>query len=148
MCTHPGDNVTKPLTVLTDSTDCVIDPAYRERLQHYHIPLIHDTLVRASGTDGYFEAIFTAAGRCIPLDYLFTQHGATPQTALAEAVGVLLSRDGYVCVDSEQRTNVAGVYAAGDVTRLHSHQVATAVHEGATAAFAANYDLYPPDLKA
>ena len=51
-------------------------------------------------------------------------------------------------MDSEQRTNVAGVYAAGDVTRLHSHQVATAVHEGATAAFAANYELYPPELKA
>ncbi len=139
---------TPHLTVLTDSTDCVIEDAYRARLQRYDIPLIHDTVVRASGTDGSFEAIFTAAGRCIPLDYLFTQHGATPQTTLAEAVGVLLSRDGYVCVDSEQKTNVVGVYAAGDVTRLHAHQVATAVHEGATAAFAANYDLYPPDLKA
>ena len=139
---------TSHLTVLTDSTACRIDPAYRERLQRYAIPLIHDTLVQASGTDGSFEAIWTAAGRRIALDYLFTQHGATPQTTLAEAVGVLLSRDGYVCVDSEQKTNVAGVYAAGDVTRLHAHQVATAVHEGATAAFAANYDLYPPDLKA
>jgi thioredoxin reductase (NADPH) len=139
---------TSHLTVLTDSTACRIDPAYRERLQRYDIPLIHDTLVQASGTDGSFEAIWTAAGRCIALDYLFTQHGATPQTTLAEAVGVLLSHDGYVCVDSEQKTNVAGVYAAGDVTRLHAHQVATAVHEGATAAFAANYDLYPPDLKA
>jgi thioredoxin reductase (NADPH) len=139
---------TTHLTVLTDSTTCLIDGAYRDRLQRYHIPLVHDTVVQASGTDGHFATIWTAAGRCIALDYLFTQHGATPQTALAEAVGVLLSRDGYVCVDSEQRTNVAGVYAAGDVTRLHAHQVATAVHEGATAAFAANYDLYPPDLKA
>lgn len=139
---------TPQLTVLTDSTDCVIEDAYQERLQRYAIPLIHDKLVKASGTDGHFEAIFTADGRCIALDYLFTQHGATPQTTLAEAVGVLLSRDGYLCVDSEQKTNVAGVYAAGDVTRLHSHQVATAVHEGATAAFAANYDLYPPEFKA
>jgi thioredoxin reductase (NADPH) len=139
---------TPHLTVLTDSTACRIDGAYQERLQRYAIPLIHDTLVKASGTDGHFEAIFTANGRCIALDYLFTQHGATPQTKLAEAVGVLLSRDGYVCVDSEQRTNVAGVYAAGDVTRLHAHQVATAVHEGTTAAFAANYDLYPPELQA
>ncbi len=139
---------TPQLTLLTDSAECFIDSTYRARLQRYHIPLIHDTVVRASGTDGYFEAIFTAAGRCIELDYLFTQHGATPQTKLAEQVGVLLSREGYLCVDSEQRTNVAGVYAAGDVTRLHSHQVATAVHEGATAAFAANYELYPPELQA
>jgi thioredoxin reductase (NADPH) len=40
------------------------------------------------------------------------------------------------------------VYAAGDVTRIHGHQITTAVHEGATAASAANYYLYPPELKA
>jgi len=43
---------------------------------------------------------------------------------------------------------VPGVYAAGDVTSLHSHQVTAAVHEGAQAASAANYFLYPPELKA
>jgi thioredoxin reductase (NADPH) len=137
----------RQLVVLTDSSECLIDSAYRERLQRYGIPLVHDTLAKATGTDGRFEALFTANGRCIEFDYLFTQHGATPQTRLAQDVGVLLSREGYMCVDSEQKTNVEGVYAAGDVTRLHSHQVATAVHEGATAAFAANYYLYPPDFR-
>jgi thioredoxin reductase (NADPH) len=39
------------------------------------------------------------------------------------------------------------VFAAGDVTRLHSHQVTTAVHEGGQAASAANYYLYPEELK-
>jgi len=48
----------------------------------------------------------------------------------------------------EQKTNVAVVYAAGDVTRIHGDQVTTAVHEGATAASAANYYMYPPELKA
>ena len=66
---------------------------------------------------------------------------------LAEQLGVLLTREGYICVDSEQKTNVAGVYAAGDATRLHSHQIATAVHEGTQAACAANYFLHPPELK-
>lgn len=41
-----------------------------------------------------------------------------------------------------------GVHAAGDVTSLHSHQVSAAVHEGAQAASAADYFLYPPELKA
>ena len=36
---------------------------------------------------------------------------------------------------------------SGDVTRLFSQQVSTAVHEGGQAASAANYYLYPPDLK-
>jgi len=50
-------------------------------------------------------------------------------------------------VDSEQITSIPGVYAAGDVTRLHSHQLTTAVHEGGQAASAANYFLYPAELK-
>jgi thioredoxin reductase len=34
-----------------------------------------------------------------------------------------------------------------DVTRAYAHQISAAVHEGATAASAANYFLYPPELK-
>jgi thioredoxin reductase (NADPH) len=60
---------------------------------------------------------------------------------------VELSDDGYTVTDTEQKTNVPGVYAAGDVTRLYAHQISTAVHEGGQAASAANYFLYPPDLK-
>ena len=37
-----------------------------------------------------------------------------------------------------------GLYAAGDATAGHSHQVTTAAHQGATAATAVNYDLYDP----
>lgn len=138
---------TPHLTVLTDSSDCLMEPTYQQRLQHFGIPLVHDKIAKVVGVEGRFEALYTDGGHCIELDYLFTQHGATPQTQLAEQLGVLLTREGYICVDSDQKTNVAGVYAAGDATRLHSHQIATAVHEGTQAACAANYYLHPPELK-
>jgi thioredoxin reductase (NADPH) len=138
---------TPHLTVLTDSKECEIEERYQQRLQRADIPLVYDEIAYAVGKDGYFELLCTEGGKEIPLDQLFTQHGATPQAKLAEDVGVLLSREGHLCVDSEQKTNVAGVFAAGDVTRLHSHQVSTAVHEGGMAASAANYYLYPPELK-
>lgn len=73
--------------------------------------------------------------------------GATPQSGLLAPLGVALGPDGYVRVDTEQKTDVAGIYAAGDVTRLHPHQVATAVHEGGQAASAANDFPYPPELR-
>ena len=41
-----------------------------------------------------------------------------------------------------------GLYAAGDVTSPHDHQVSAAVHEGNQAACAANYFLYRPVQKA
>lgn len=138
---------TPHLTVLTDSHDCFIDESFQQRLKRRNIPLVHDKIDAAIGHDGEFEAICTKNGQRIELDQLFCQHGATPQTKLAQDLGVLLSREGYICTDTEQKTNVAGVYAAGDVTRLHSHQITTAVHEGGMAASAANYFLYPSELK-
>lgn len=138
---------THQLTVLTDSSDCEIDEKFQRRLQQAGIPLVHDKIASAIGKDGEFEALCTKSGQRIELEQLFCQHGATPIANLAEDVGVLLSREGYICTDVEQKTNVAGVYAAGDVTRLHSHQITTAVHEGGMAASAANYYLYPDELK-
>ncbi len=138
---------TDRISVLTNSQDCWIDEKFQARLKQRHIPLIHDKIDSAIGRDGQFEALCTKSGRRIELDQLFCQHGATPQSQLARALGVKLSPEGYIEVDTEQKTNIPGVYAAGDVTRLHSHQVATAVHEGGQAASAANYYLYPPELR-
>jgi thioredoxin reductase (NADPH) len=138
---------TDKLTVLTDSQACHISKKFQERLRRAGIPLVHDKIASVVGTGGQFEAICTKGGQRIALDQLFCQHGATPQTDLAEALGVKCSDNGYIQTDSEQKTNVPGVYAAGDVTRLHSHQVTAAVHEGGQAASAANYFLYPPELR-
>jgi thioredoxin reductase (NADPH) len=99
------------------------------------------------GHDGKIETIQTKGGLTLPADQLFSQQGATPQTKLAEDIGVKLDDKGYVLTDTDQQTNIPGVFAAGDVTRLFSHQISTAVHEGGAAASAANYYLYPPELK-
>lgn len=135
------------VTLLTDSAECALSPKFRERLARAGIELVCDKIATAIGSDGQFEALRTRGGRRIALDQLFCQHGATPQTQLAAALGVRLSHRGYIETDVEQRTNLPGVFAAGDVTRLFAHQVSTAVHEGGQAASAANYFLYPADLK-
>lgn len=138
---------TDRLTVLTNSQEDEITPAFEERLKKANIPLVRDKIDYVIGKEGMFEALCTKGGRRLELDQLFSQQGATPQTKLAADVGVPLSDLGYIQTDTEQKTAVPGVYAAGDVTRLFSHQISTAVHEGGTAASAANYFLYPPELK-
>ena len=138
---------TQHLTVLTNSNENLIQKKFEQRLDNAHIPLIHDKIETVIGHAGQFERIETKGGLIIPLDQLFNQQGATPETTLAEDLGVKLNSAGYMVIDTEQKTNVPGVFAAGDATRLHSHLVSTAVHEGATAASAANYYLYPPELK-
>jgi thioredoxin reductase (NADPH) len=138
---------TPHLTVLTNSEECNIEDTFIRRLRNANIPLVRDKIASVEGKDGQFSALILRSGERLALDQLFSQQGATPRNELAKQVGVLLSHSGYIHTDSEQKTNVAGVYAAGDVTRLHSHQISTAVHEGGQAASAANYYLYPSELK-
>ena len=67
------------------------------------------------------------------VDGVFVSVGDTPQNQLAKQLGVHVDEQGYIKVDRQQRTNVDGVYAAGDITG-GVRQVVTAVAEGAIAA--------------
>ena len=140
-------SLTDRVRLLTNSLTNAITEKYSRRLAAANVPVIHDRIARAVGADGQLAHIVTDGGLTLPLDALFSIQGATPESRLAHELGVITSRIGYITVDTEQKTNVPGVYAAGDITALHSHQVSAAVHEGAQAASAANYYLYPPELK-
>lgn len=68
---------------------------------------------------------------------VFVQVGEVPNSKLAKEAGVEVDEHGYIVVDVRQRTNIAGVYAAGDVTSHPVKQVGTAVGQGITAALEA-----------
>ena len=133
---------TSQVTMLTNDPDCAIDPAVRTALSEQRIELVVDRVTRVWGDDGILAQLSLAGGRELPLDFLFSLQGQRPNSDLARQVGVDLSGEGYIRTDQDQRTNVPGAFAAGDVTRDLAHQIATAVHEGNTAAQAANYYLY------
>lgn len=67
---------------------------------------------------------------------VFVSIGEEPNNELAKKLGVEVDEHGYIKVDRMQRTNVKGVYAAGDITG-GIRQLITACSEGATAALAA-----------
>ena len=71
----------------------------------------------------------------LSVDGVFISIGEEPQNSLAKGLGVRLDERGFVIVDRQQRTNVKGVYAAGDITG-GLRQVVTACAEGAVAALA------------
>jgi thioredoxin reductase (NADPH) len=70
----------------------------------------------------------------LPVDGVFVQIGEAPNSQQAKEAGIAVDEDGYVVVDALQRTNLTGVYAAGDVTNHPVKQVGTAVGQGITAA--------------
>ena len=79
----------------------------------------------------------TGETRELLVDGVFVQVGEDPNSQLAKEAGVGVDEDGYIIVDIRQRTNIAGVYAAGDVTNHPVKQVGTAVGQGITAALEA-----------
>lgn len=64
---------------------------------------------------------------------VFVLAGYSPATEQLKNV-IALSDEGYIITDSKQKTDIDGVYAAGDVCIKPLRQVVTAVGEGALAA--------------
>ncbi|MEM3593325.1 MAG: FAD-dependent oxidoreductase, partial [Candidatus Jordarchaeaceae archaeon] len=69
----------------------------------------------------------------LDVDAVFIAVGFKPMSEIAREMGVELDREGYIVVDRDQKTNIKGVFAAGDITG-GVFQIAKAVGEGATAA--------------
>ena len=68
---------------------------------------------------------------------VFIALGSVPLTAIVKNAGVTVDRNGCLQVDRQQKTNIEGVYAAGDCT-CGGMQVVTAAGEGAMAAMRAS----------
>ena len=74
-------------------------------------------------------------------DSVYPALGSDTHTELAEQIGVALEEGtGCILVDRHQRTNVTGVYAAGDVV-LGLDQISHAMGEGGVAATTIRNDL-------
>jgi len=73
----------------------------------------------------------------IAVNAVFVQIGEAPNSHIAREAGLDVNEHGYIKTDVFQRTSVAGVYAAGDVTSHPVKQVGTAVGQGITAALEA-----------
>ncbi|WP_416971157.1 NAD(P)/FAD-dependent oxidoreductase [Streptomyces sp. 4F14] len=90
-------------------------------LRHRTKVMTRHTVVEAHGTDR-LEAVTVTDVRShrthrIPCDTLAVSHGLLPHTDLADGLGCTL--DGpAVRVDTEQRTDVPGVWAAGEATGI------------------------------
>lgn len=72
----------------------------------------------------------------LPVDGVFIEIGATPATELSLQLGCALDEKGFLRVDEAQRTDVPGIFAAGDLTSASNHfaQFTTAAGEATVAA--------------
>jgi len=81
----------------------------------------------------------------INVDKVFMRIGFAPNSEFLNTLGPLADigtqADGYLCIDSCQRTSLASVYAIGDVAGPGLQSVVTAIAQGAIAARAIAEDI-------
>lgn len=104
--------------------------------------LLEATVVELLGEERLQGVVIDQKGKGrseLAVEGLFVEIGADPRTELAEALGVELNERGEIIVDKLMRTNVHGVFAAGDVTDASGDlkQVVTGAAQGAIAATSA-----------
>ena len=103
-------------------------------------PIFNAQLAEITG-DNLVEKVVLQSGDEIFLNGVFIQIGSEPSNALLESIKVEIDASGYIVTDKSQRTNIPGVFAAGDITNNTLKQIVTACSEGAIAAYQAYQDV-------
>lgn len=73
-----------------------------------------------------------------PIDAVFVLIGQNPVSEWAKPLGVALNAKGEILIDRMSRTNVSGLFAAGDVSDTEFKQAITGAAEGVSAAYSAS----------
>ncbi len=124
----------------------------QDSVNHEQIPILWNTVVEEIEGDGRrvnnlkIRNLMTRAVTDMPVDGAFVAIGQEASTGLAQSLGVKLKEDGFVKVESDMRTNLPRVYAAGDLTG-GLQQIVTAIGEGSIAAMSAFEDISHPYWK-
>jgi thioredoxin reductase (NADPH) len=122
---------TGDVTIVTHGKKSEIKPEFTAKLEQADIPVIEAKIAGLFGEPG-LAGIRLEGGRELPAHGLFIAMGAAGSADFAQTLG--LTRQGaFIVADQEQRTNIDGVFAAGDCTGGFL-QISVAVGEGAKAA--------------
>jgi len=115
------------------------EKALQEELFSRNIPVIWNSVVlRIEGEEKVERVVIlnrvTNEESVLEVDGVFIAVGIRPATDIVMDLGVERDSAGYIRVDKRQRTNVEGVFAAGDCCDNPLKQVVTACGDGAVAA--------------
>ncbi len=104
---------------------------------HMALSCVPASLVGEKQVEGLeIRDLKTGQTRVVPASGVFVAVGITPQTDLVKNT-VILNEGGSIVTDELMKTNMPGVYAAGDIRNTPLRQVITACADGAVAATSA-----------
>lgn len=113
----------------------------KEKFASKGICVKEERIAGFEGTEGQLKKVLFVDGTEIKRTGGFVQTELAQPTDFAKLLGCKLSSNDRIIVDNLGRTNVAGVYAAGDTSQDGPAQLIIAAGQGVSAAGGVNYDL-------
>jgi thioredoxin reductase (NADPH) len=123
----------------------------QQSLEANKIPILWNTAVKEIKGEKFVNSVVIEdlkddSRQTLATDGVFIAIGYIPSNDLAAKLGIETDKEGYLKVDPGQRTNIPGIYAAGDITGGFK-QIVTAVSQAAVAAKSIFEDIAHPYWK-
>lgn len=125
---------TPHVTICTQGKKIKISENYLSLLQNNNISVLEDKVIELKG-DKFLEKAVLENEQAMDVDGLFVAMGEASSVDFAYSLGII-TKGNFIEADHKQRTNIPGVFAAGDCVGRYL-QISVAVGEGAIAGYSA-----------
>lgn len=122
----------KDVTILSHGEKFEAQPELKKKLEDEGVKFLETAAIEAFEGGNMLGAVRFKDGEKLEFDGIFMALGTAGVTAFAKHLGLEVEGQ-YLITDKRGKTNISGIFAAGDCTGTNP-QVATAVGEGANAA--------------
>ena len=136
-------DICKKVYMIYRGKDIRPEPINKQRvLDNEKIEILTETEVEEFVGENSLEKLVFKNGKGeLEMDGAFIAIGHTAQSELAKSLNTDLNEKGEIVIDKNSRTNIPGLYAAGDVTNGDFKQAIISAAEGCYAARSAYEDL-------
>jgi thioredoxin reductase (NADPH) len=125
----------KKVYILYRKEEIRAEPVTKERIKaNKKIEVINNVNVTEIKGGKLVKSVVLDNGKELALDGVFIEIGGAPASVMLKSLGVETNQAGEIVTNKKSETNVAGVFAAGDVTDSPYKQAITASAQGAVAA--------------
>lgn len=134
----------KNVTLCTDGLS--INKATKDLLTRNEVKTETGKIEKLNGENGILESITFIDGTIIPADSMFFAEKTEQQSDLTRQLNCVFTQKGAVRTDRYHKTNIKGLYVAGDADK-DMQQVVVAAAEGAKAGISINKELQKEEIK-
>lgn len=122
------NNLTDKITLLTTGK-ADFDEEQIEKLNQNNIKVIETKIAKIEQNKGHIQSIIFEDGNKMPFDIAYAALPFLQHSAIPASLGCELTENGYIKVDSFQKTTVEGIFACGDNSTM-MRSIANAVYSG------------------